>query len=98
MVLPFSTRKQALETCEITTSKEISREDRSDKVMMSFFYHKGPLLIEFLERGITINGQRYQVPLQNLRRAIKSKRPGMLSNGVICLHDKCANSFDDFLS
>ncbi|GBN66295.1 hypothetical protein AVEN_161903-1 [Araneus ventricosus] len=31
----------------------------SGKVMMSFFYHKGPLLVEFLEWGTTINAQRY---------------------------------------
>ncbi len=56
-------------------------------MMSFFFYHKGPLLVEFLERGTTINAQRYQATLQNLRGAIKSKRPGMLSNGVILLHD-----------
>ncbi|GBM61069.1 Mariner Mos1 transposase [Araneus ventricosus] len=59
----------------------------SSKVMMSFFDHNGPLLVEFLERGTTINGQRYQATLQNLKRAMKSKRPGTLSNGVILLHD-----------
>ncbi|GBM35561.1 hypothetical protein AVEN_106780-1 [Araneus ventricosus] len=32
----------------------------SGKVMMSFFFdHKGPLLVEFLEWGTTINAQRY---------------------------------------
>ncbi|GFW53259.1 uncharacterized protein TNCV_4709931 [Trichonephila clavipes] len=31
----------------------------SGKIMMSFFYHKGPLLTEFLERKTTINVQRY---------------------------------------
>ncbi|GFY16774.1 histone-lysine N-methyltransferase SETMAR [Trichonephila clavipes] len=68
----------------------------SDKVMISFFYHKGPLLIEFLERGTTINVQHSQSTLQNLRRAIKSKRLDMLSNGVIFLHNKYANSFGDY--
>ncbi|GFX19403.1 histone-lysine N-methyltransferase SETMAR [Trichonephila clavipes] len=68
----------------------------SGKVMMSFFHSKGIRPIEFLERGTTINVQRYQSTLQNLRRAIKSKCLGMLSNGVIFLHDKCANSFGDY--
>ncbi|GFU73581.1 mariner Mos1 transposase [Trichonephila clavipes] len=47
----------------------------------------GPLLVKFLKRGTTINVQRYQAILLNLRRAIKSKCPCMLSNGVILLHD-----------
>ncbi|GFV84154.1 mariner Mos1 transposase [Trichonephila clavipes] len=68
----------------------------SGKGMMSFFYHKDPLLIEFLERETTISVQRYQATLQNLRRAIKSKHPGMLSKGVTFLHDKCANSFGEY--
>ncbi|GFX57151.1 histone-lysine N-methyltransferase SETMAR [Trichonephila clavipes] len=68
----------------------------SGKVVMSFFQHKGSLLIEFLERGTTITVQHYQATLQNLRRAIKSKRPDMLSTGVIFLHDKCANSCSDY--
>ncbi|GFU64270.1 mariner Mos1 transposase [Trichonephila clavipes] len=60
----------------------------SGTVMMSFFFdYMGPLLFEFLERETNINAQRYQATLQNLGRAIKSKRPGMLTNGVILLHD-----------
>ncbi|PNF38204.1 hypothetical protein B7P43_G13464 [Cryptotermes secundus] len=34
----------------------------------------------------TINAQRYEDTLQKLRHAIKSKRPGMLSNGISLLH------------
>ncbi|GFY24962.1 mariner Mos1 transposase [Trichonephila clavipes] len=60
----------------------------SGKVMgCPSFDQKGPLLAEFLERKPIINVQRYQAFLQNLRRTIKSKCPGMLSNGVILLHD-----------
>ncbi|GFY07314.1 mariner Mos1 transposase [Trichonephila clavipes] len=55
---------------------------------MSFLFdHNSPLLVEFLERGTTINAKRYQATLWNLRRAIKSKLPVMLSNGFILLHD-----------
>lgn len=60
----------------------------SGKVMMTFFFDcKGPLLVNFLEHGATINAKRYKDTLQKLRCAIKSKRPGMLSNGIIFLHD-----------
>ncbi|GFU00317.1 mariner Mos1 transposase [Trichonephila clavipes] len=45
-----------------TTSPPLEKHIISGKVMMSFlFYHKGSLLVEFLERGTTINAQRYQV-------------------------------------
>ena len=41
----------------------------------------------FFENGATISAQRYEDALQKVRRAIKSKRPGMLSNDIILLHD-----------
>ena len=56
--------------------------------MTTFFFDcKGPLLVDFLERGATINAKRYADTLQKLRHAIKSKRPGMLADGIILLHD-----------
>ncbi|PNF26278.1 hypothetical protein B7P43_G02687, partial [Cryptotermes secundus] len=60
----------------------------SGKVMMTFFFDcKGPLLVKFLDRGATISPQCYEDTLQKLRCAIKSKRPGMLPNGINLLHD-----------
>ena len=41
--------------------------------------------LDFLERGGTINAKRYADTLQKLRR-VKSKRPRMLSDGIILLH------------
>jgi histone-lysine N-methyltransferase SETMAR len=46
-----------------------------------------PLLLEWMPVGATINAQRYCDTLQNLRWAIKNKRPGKLSRGVVMLHD-----------
>jgi histone-lysine N-methyltransferase SETMAR len=58
------------------------------KVMLtSFFDRRGPLLIAWLPKGITVNADRYGETLKGLRSAIKTKRPGMLSCGVILLHD-----------
>ncbi|KAJ4442855.1 hypothetical protein ANN_04448 [Periplaneta americana] len=55
--------------------------------MLTFsFDSRSPLLVEFLEHGTTFNGQRYEETLQKLRRTIKSKRHGMLSNDVILFH------------
>ncbi|GFU52174.1 mariner Mos1 transposase [Trichonephila clavipes] len=55
--------------------------------MVSPHSEPGPMLVKLLERGTTISAQLYQTTLQDLRRAIKSKRTGMLSIGVILLHD-----------
>jgi histone-lysine N-methyltransferase SETMAR len=58
------------------------------KVMLTVFVDiHGPLLLEWMLVGSTINAQRYCDTLQNLRRAIKNKRPGKLSRGVLMLHD-----------
>ncbi|XP_055951552.1 histone-lysine N-methyltransferase SETMAR-like [Argiope bruennichi] len=58
------------------------------KVMMTFFFDcKGPLLIDFLEYDTTTNVQRYVKTLNKLKRTIKSKCLGMLTKGMILLHD-----------
>jgi hypothetical protein len=45
------------------------------------------LLVDFMERGTTINAERYCETLTKLRRAIQNRRRGMLSTGVVFLHD-----------
>ena len=72
------------------------------KFMVTFFFDQdGPLLIDFLQRGITVNAQRYSQILTTLRQAIKSKRLGKLTRGVILLHDNvkphAANTIPAFL-
>ena len=58
------------------------------KVMLTFFFdYRGPLLVEFLGQGMTINAARYCSTLDALKAKIKSKRPGLLTQGVILLHD-----------
>ncbi|KAJ4430938.1 hypothetical protein ANN_19531 [Periplaneta americana] len=48
---------------------------------------KGILLIDFLPRGEKVNADRYCETLRKLRRAIQNKRRGMLTAGVVLLHD-----------
>ncbi|KAJ4438847.1 hypothetical protein ANN_14800 [Periplaneta americana] len=48
---------------------------------------KDILLIDFLPRGETVNADRYCETLRKLRRAIQNKRRGMLTAGVVLLHD-----------
>jgi hypothetical protein len=45
------------------------------------------LLVDFMKRGTTINAERYCETLTKLRRAIQNGRCGMLSAGVVFLHD-----------
>ena len=44
-------------------------------------------MIEFMEPGITITSETYCEILKKLRRAIENKRRGMLTSGVVLLHD-----------
>ena len=54
------------------------------KVMLTSFFDKdGPILIDFLQHGTTVNVQCYSQTLTT----IKSKWSGKLTRGVILLHD-----------
>ncbi len=58
------------------------------KTMASVFWDsKGVILIDFMARGTTINGEVYRDTLTRLRKAIKDRRPGRLTQGVLLLCD-----------
>ncbi|KAJ4445317.1 hypothetical protein ANN_07122 [Periplaneta americana] len=60
----------------------------TQKVMATVFWdRKGDLLLYFMPKGTTINANRYCETLRKLQRAIQNKRRGMLSRGVVLLHD-----------
>ncbi|GBO45772.1 hypothetical protein AVEN_28188-1 [Araneus ventricosus] len=52
-----------------------------------FWDAQGILLIEFMTRGTTINSEVYCRMLKKLKRAIQNERRGLLSSGVVLLHD-----------
>jgi len=52
-----------------------------------FFYKNGPLLLEWLETGGTVNANRFCDTLRKLKTAVKNRRRGLLSKGVILLQD-----------
>ena len=59
--------------------------------MVSVFWDaKGIGFIDFLQKGKTINGEYYAKLLRKLRQAIKSKRPGKLTKGVLLHQDNAA--------
>ena len=65
------------------------RVEKSDgKVMATVFWdEKGLLLLEFMPQKTTTTGQTYANTITALREAIKEKRRGKLSAGVLLLHD-----------
>jgi len=52
-----------------------------------FWNRKGVLLVVFLPQGSTINAGVYCDTFPKLRRTIQTKRRGMLSQGVVMIHD-----------
>lgn len=68
--------------------KKFKTSMSAQKILCTVFWdRKGVLLVEFLPRGETINAARYCETLKKLRRAIQNKRRGMLSQGIVLLHD-----------
>ena len=60
----------------------------SKKVMASVFWDRdGVIMIDYLEKGSTVNGQYYASELRRLREEIKKKRRGKLAKGVYLLQD-----------
>ncbi|KAJ4444846.1 cGMP-dependent protein kinase, isozyme 1 [Periplaneta americana] len=68
--------------------KKFKQTVSTRKIMCTIFLdRKGVLLIEFLPRDETINRETYCQTLKKLFRAIQNKRRGMLTDGVVLLHD-----------
>ena len=68
-------------------AKKFKEASSVKKIMATIFWdRKGILLIDFLERGLTITPMLI-VKLRKLRRAIQNKRRGMLCGGIVLLHD-----------
>jgi histone-lysine N-methyltransferase SETMAR len=69
--------------------KKLKSTASAGKVLLTVFWDwKGPILEHYQEKGQTVNSERYSVMLESeLKPAIRSKRRGMLSTGVILHHD-----------
>lgn len=60
----------------------------SRKIMCTVFWDwQGILLVDWMERGTTINSTAYCETLKKLRRAIQNKRRGLLTSGIVFVHD-----------
>ena len=79
-------KRQAIEECQFSATKETEREPSVGKVMASVFWDcKQVLMIGYLQKGWTINGKYYTSNLHQLNEAIKSKHQEKLHAGVLLL-------------
>ena len=69
--------------------KKFKSQPSAGKLMLTVFWDsQGVVLEHYQEKGITINSARYsEMLIDKLKPAIRSKRRGLLSNGVVLLHD-----------
>ena len=81
------TNEYGMATFQLSLPKK-TRSIRAGKVMLTcFFDENGPLMLEWLETGGTVNANRYCDTLRKLKTAINNRRCGMLSKGVILLQE-----------
>ena len=69
-------------------SKKFKQTLWNKKMMASIFWDRQRILLtEFMAPGTTITSEVYCETLNKLRRSIQNKRRGMLTEGVVLLHD-----------
>lgn len=62
------------------------------KVLATVFWdRRGIIHVEYLKYGNTVNAAGYCETLKRVRRAIQNKRRGMLTDGVVLLHDNATS-------
>jgi hypothetical protein len=57
------------------------------KVMTSVLWDRKDVLLDLMEKGTTVNAASYCATLERLRVAIQRQRTGLLTIGVLLLHD-----------
>ena len=70
--------------------KKAKTQFSGKKLMATVFWDaKGVLLIEYMPRGSTINGEAYGNTIKNLKTALEEKRPHSYPQKNLLLHDNC---------
>ncbi|XP_045458200.1 uncharacterized protein LOC123668510 [Melitaea cinxia] len=68
--------------------KKLKVPQSAGKLMATVFWDsEGILLIDYKDKGVSITGEYYASILERLKEAIKQKRQGKLTKGVLLLHD-----------
>ena len=77
-----------METSTIALQEKVQTQPSAGKLMLIVFRLRRPRLEHYQERGTTISNALYSKMLNDiLKPAIRSKRRGLLSKGVVLLHD-----------
>ena len=72
--------------------KKFRFQKSARKVMASVFWDKeGIIMIDYLQKGKTINADYYTSLLDQLKQKLKEKRRGKLSKGVLFLQDNASS-------
>lgn len=80
--------QQWMHTNSPNRPKKFKQTFNNRKIMATVFWdQKGVLLVEFMQPGTTITSAVYCETLRRLRRAIQNKRRGMLTSGIVLIHD-----------
>jgi len=71
-----------------SSSKKFKSQPSAGKLLLTVFWDsQGPILEHYMEKGVTVTSVNYCNMLRNeLRPAIRSKRRGWLTQGVLLLH------------
>lgn len=72
----------------ITSQSQTQTDNSTHKIVATVFWNKhGSLLVEFMQRGATINKAACSAILPNFRRSLENKQHGLLTSGVLLLHN-----------
>ena len=73
---------------DLPPPKKARVQPSAGKVMLTVFWDQdGVVMTDFLAKGTTITGAYYASLLRKLREAIKIKRRGKISKGILLLQD-----------
>lgn len=84
------TKRQSMQWLHIGSPrpKKFKSQRSTQKVLVTVFWDKeGVILVDFLERGLTVNSERYIETLKKLREAIRRKRPNKNLTAINVHHD-----------
>ena len=76
-----------METRQLSSAQEVPHSTVGWKVMTIIFWDcKGVLLVGYIPQKTIMTGSYYGEVLTNLRQAVKEKRRGILTRGLLLLH------------
>jgi hypothetical protein len=79
--------KQWIHTHSPNKPKKFKQTSARKLMATVFCGRKGMLMVKFMQQGTTITSEMYSKTLNKLHTAIQNKRCGMLTSGVVLLHD-----------